>query len=188
MPPVAAPQEQGRLADQDAHIRRTVLCRSVEAAPWPALLIDSTGAIVAVSPSAQQIAGVTTGASARSILLDNADEQTQTRFEHALEFARANHPGDPCVFRRSDRPDIEIEVLPVSINGTGWLSVTLYQVSRTAVLQRLIAALRQRLHHLHGAASLRDVCTQVSALLLPAGMGISVFEHRQPDALPVPLP
>jgi two-component system cell cycle sensor histidine kinase/response regulator CckA len=187
MPPVAAPQEQGRLADHDAHIRRTVLCQSVESAPWPTLLIDSTGAIVAVSPSAQHITGVTGGAPAYSILPDSADEQTRTRFEQALEFARANHPGDPCVFRRSDHSDIEIEALPVSINGTGWLSVNLYQVSRTAVLQRLIAALRQRLHQLHGAASLHDVCTRVNTLLIPAGMGITVFEHRQPDALPVPL-
>jgi hypothetical protein len=140
-----------------------------------------------VSPSTQHITGVTGGAPAYSILPDSADEQTRTRFEQTLEFARANHPGDPFVFRRSDRSDIEIEALPVSINGTGWLSVNLYQVSRTAVLQRLIAALRQRLHQLHGAASLHDVCTRVNTLLLPAGMGISVFEHRQPDALPVPL-
>ena len=160
MPPVAAPQEQGRLADHDAHIRRTVLCQSVESAPWPTLLIDSTDAIVAVSPSTQHITGVTGGAPAYSILPDSADEQTRARFEQALEFARADHPGDPCVFRRSDRSDIEIEALPVSINGTGWLSVNLYQVSRTAVLRRLIAALRQRLHHLHSVASLRDVCTQ----------------------------
>jgi two-component system cell cycle sensor histidine kinase/response regulator CckA len=187
MPPVAAPQEQGRLADHDAHIRRTVLCQSVESAPWPTLLIDSTDAIVAVSPSTQHITGVTGGAPAYSILPDSADEQTRTRFEQTLEFARANHPGDPCVFRRSDRSDIEIEALPVSINGTGWLSVNLYQVSRAAVLQRLIASLRQRLHHLHGAASLHDVCTQVSTLLLPAGMGITVFEHRQHDTSPAPL-
>ena len=102
MPPVAAPQEQGRLADHDAHIRRTVLCQSVESAPWPTLLIDSTGAIVAVSLSAQHITGVTGGAPAYSILPDSADEQTRTRFEQALEFARADHPGDPCVFRRSE--------------------------------------------------------------------------------------
>jgi len=130
---------------------------------------------------------VTGGAPTRSILPDSADEQTRARFEQALEFARANHPGDPCVFRRSDRSDIEIEAIPVSINGTGCLSVNLYEVSRTAVLRRLIASLHQRLHHLHSVASLRDVCTQVSALLLPAGMGIAVFEHRQPDASPAPL-
>jgi two-component system cell cycle sensor histidine kinase/response regulator CckA len=175
----------GASGRRDAHIRRTVLCQSVESAPWPTLLIDSTGTIVAVSPSAQHITGVTGGAPAYSILPDTADEQTRTRFEQTLEFVRANHPGDPWVFRQSS--DIEIEALPVSINSIGWLSVTLYEVSRTAVLQRLIAALRQRLHHLHSVASLRDVCTQVSALLLPAGIGITVFERRQPNALPGPL-
>lgn len=187
MPTVAAPQEQEHLADDDAHIRRTVLLQSVESAPWPTLLIDSSGIIVALSPSAQQILGVTTGDPAHDLLPDSANEHARTRFEQALEFVRASHPGDPCVFRRSDRADIEIEVLPVSINGTGWLSVTLYEVSRTAVLQRLLATLRQRLHYLHSAASLHDVYTQMSALLLPAGVGITVFELRQPDASPAPL-
>ncbi|MGQ9547950.1 MAG: PAS domain S-box protein [Roseiflexus sp.] len=187
MPPVAPLQKQDRLADDDAHIRHTVLFQSVELAPWPTLLIDSSGIIVALSPSAQQILGVTTGDPAHALLPDSADEQTRTRFEQALEFARVNHPDDPCVFRRSDRADIEIEALPVSINGTGWLSVTLYDPSRTGTLQRLIATLHRQMHHLHRAASLHDVCTQASTLLLPSGIGLAVFEYRQPDSLPAPL-
>jgi len=165
-------------ADNEATPIRALLCRLVDAAPWPVALIDSSGMIAAISLSARRLLNVQTGAPGSAILPADIDDLTRAQFHQALDCAHNNVPGDPCTFRRLEPSAVEIDALPVSIGNSGWLSVAVYEPSRQAALHRLMITLHQRLHQLYSAASFREACDQLSAYLLPAGVSLAVIAWR----------
>lgn len=174
MAAVAAAQAAGNKTTP----RRALLLSLVNAAPWSAILIDSSGVIAAISPSARRLLDVQAGEPAFALLPTDVDDLARARFHETLACAANNTPGAPCVFRRSEPVSVEIEAAPISFDDAGWVSVTLYEPSRPAVLRQVMITLQQRLHQLSGAASLREACDQLSAFLLPAGVSIVVITRR----------
>ncbi len=164
---------------------RSFLCELVEASPWAVALIDASGTITAMSPSAYRLLDGCVGAPAVAILPADADDQTRACFDDALVRARNNTPGDPCVFQRLTPSVVEIEALPITIDDSGWVSITAYEPSRRAVLQRLVDTLHRRLHQLYGAESLHAACEQLSEFLLPAGVSLSVIAWKNDGSSPV---
>lgn len=172
-------------ADNEAASRRSFLCSLVNESPWSAILIDSSGMIAAISPAARRLLGLQADAPASAILPAGIDELTQARFHQTLICAYERTSGAPWVFQRLEPSPAEIEALPIVIDDTGWVSVTVYEPSRQAVLHRLMTTLQQRLHQLHSAASLREACDQVSAHLLPSGVSLSVIAWKNDGSSPV---
>jgi two-component system NtrC family sensor kinase len=172
-------------ADDATMSRRAFLCSLVNAAPWPAMLIDSSGVIAAISPSARRLLDVQAGAPASAILPASIDEVTQARFYQTLACAHERISGDPCVFQRLEPSPAEIEALPIMLDDTGWVSVTLYELSRQAVLHQLMTTIQQHLHQLYSAASFHEACDRLSASLLPSGISFSVIAWKSNDSSPV---
>lgn len=171
-----------RAADNETISRRALLCSLVNTAPWSVILIDSSGVIAAISPSARRLLNVEAGAPAFAILPNSVDELTRARFHQTLACAHDQTPGAPCLFQQLEPSPVEIEALPISFDDAGWVSVTLYEPSRPAVLRQLMIALQQRLHQLSDAASLREACDQLSAFLLPAGVSPTVIVQSSPGS------
>lgn len=172
-------------ADNEAASGRAFLCSLVNESPWSAILIDSSGMIAAISPAARRLLGVQADAPASAILPAGIDELTQARFHQTLICAHERTSSAPYAFQRLEPSPVEIEALPIVIDDTGWVSVTVYEPSRQAVLHRLMTTLQQRLHQLHSAASLREACDQVSAHLLPSGVSLSVIAWKNDGSSPV---
>lgn len=171
-----------RAADNETTSRRALLCSLVDAAPWSVVLIDSSGVIAAISPSARRLLGIQAGAPASAILPAGIDELMQARFHQTLACAYEQTPGAPCVFQQIEPSPAEIEALPISFDNTGWVSVTLYEPSRLAVLHHVMTTLQQRLHQLSSAASLREACDRLSAFLLPAGVSLAVIAWNSEES------
>ncbi|MDW8232354.1 MAG: GAF domain-containing protein [Roseiflexaceae bacterium] len=165
-------------ASNETISKRDLLFSLVDTAPWSVVLIDPAGIIAAISPSARRILNVQAGAPASAILPADIDGSLHARFHQALACASSNTPGVPCVFQRLEPVSVEVEAVPISFDNAGWVSVTLYEPSRPAMLHQLMLTLQQRLYQLSGATSLREVCDQLSAFLLPAGVSLAVMARN----------
>lgn len=162
-------------ANDETMSRRHLVCGLVDTMPWSVALVDSSGMIAAISPSARRLLDVSAGSPAVTILPADIDDRTRVRFYQALACASDRMPGVSYVFQRLEPSPVEIEVLPIVLDHAGWVSVTLHEPSRQAVLHEVTITLYRRLHALSSAASLREACHQVSEVLLPAGVSLAVI-------------
>lgn len=172
----AVATQLGTMNDQMS--RRARVCELIESTPWSVVLIDAAGAIAAASPSARRLLNVQSGSSVVDFLSAHSDGQTRAHFEQLLACASNNVSVHPYVFQRHEPSLIEIEIAPISIDNSGWVSVTVYESSRKDVVQRLIQTLHTHLLSLYNTGSLRETCDRLSALLLPAGMSLAVIARN----------